>query len=164
VIARTARLTWFEGDRLGRAFDIGQRLSRVASDQRRSIKEGVDSDAQPASSRRVVIVEDDKDAREALAELLELMGHEVSTAADGVAGRDLILAVRPDLALVDVGLPGMNGYEVASALRAAPGLEGTKLVALTGYGRETEPRALAAGFCRQMTKPLDFSALENLLR
>lgn len=112
---------------------------------------------------RIVIVEDDDDSRTALQELLELLGYEVSTAADGVSGRELILAVRPDVALVDVGLPGLNGYQIAAQVRHFPELACTRLIALTGWGPETAEKALAAGFDRQATKPLDFDELDSLL-
>lgn len=118
---------------------------------------------EPHRAKSVVIVEDDKDARESLQQVLELLGYEVSAAGDGVSGSELIRARRPDVALVDVGLPGLNGYQVAAGVRSDPDLAGTKLVALTGYGRETEEQALAAGFDEQATKPLDLDALERLL-
>jgi signal transduction histidine kinase/CheY-like chemotaxis protein len=111
------------------------------------------------TSRRVVIVEDSEDARVSLQLVLEAEGHDVRTAADGPSGVDVITRWRPDVAVVDIGLPGMDGYGVASKVRAA-GLR-TPLVALTGYGLpEDKQRALNSGFDAHLTKP---AAIEQLL-
>jgi PAS domain S-box-containing protein len=115
--------------------------------------------------RRVVLVEDNEDMREGLRVLLELDGHEVETAADGVRGLELILSVRPDVAFVDVGLPGLDGYAVARGVRAAPGGgSAIHLVALTGYGRsEDRQRALEAGFHAHLVKPVQHEDLARVL-
>jgi len=116
-----------------------------------------------ARAREILIVEDNADARETLQHLLELAGHTVRTAGDGVAGLQAILTARPDIALVDIGLPLMDGYEVARRARAAEGAH-TLLVAVTGYGLpEDRERALAAGFDAHVVKPVDTQALEELL-
>lgn len=118
-----------------------------------------------AARRRIVLVEDNDDARLVLHELLADLGHEVSVAPDGSRGRDLILAARPDLALVDIGLPDIDGYEVARAVRREPTLAATTLVALTGYGdAESRARAHAAGFDAHLTKPVNLKQLEQVLR
>ncbi len=104
------------------------------------------------AGRQVVIVEDAHDTRVSLQKVLELQGHEVHTAADGPSGLDAILQLRPDVALVDIGLPGLDGYQLAGQLRAA-GVQ-TYLVALTGYGlAEDQQRAREAGFDAHLTKP-----------
>ncbi|MDB5820872.1 MAG: chemotaxis protein methyltransferase CheR, partial [Rhizobacter sp.] len=114
------------------------------------------------SPRRVVIVEDNEDARAAMETLLEMAGHRVSSAGDGEAGLATILQMNPDLALIDIGLPKRDGYSVARALRGA-GFTG-RLVALTGYGTpEDALRAREAGFDEHQVKPLDWAALERLL-
>jgi signal transduction histidine kinase/ActR/RegA family two-component response regulator len=115
--------------------------------------------------RDILIVEDNPDARETLQHLLELAGHTVRTAGDGVAGLQAILTARPDIALVDIGLPLMDGYEVARRVRAAEGPQARSLlVAVTGYGLpEDRERALAAGFDAHVVKPVDTQALEELL-
>ena len=111
----------------------------------------------------ILVVEDNDDARETLQTLLELMGHRVDGARDGIAGVQIALASRPDVALVDLGLPGMDGYEVARRLRAEGGLR-PYLIALTGYGaREDRDRALEAGFDAHVTKPVAMEALDALL-
>ena len=118
------------------------------------------------TARRIVLVEDNDDARETLSELLRLGGHSVETASDGEAGLQVVLSVVPDVALVDIGLPKMDGYEVARRVRAA--IDGDKrpyLVALTGYGLpEDRRRALDAGFDAHMVKPVDNVLLDEVLQ
>ena len=114
--------------------------------------------------RSVLVIEDNDDARETLQAMLELMGHRVESADDGPAGVDKALATIPDVAFVDIGLPSMDGFEVARRLRAADGSR-MYLVALTGFGaREDRERALAAGFDAHMVKPVEANALAKLLR
>jgi len=118
--------------------------------------------AQGQDALDILVVEDNEDARETLVALLEILGHRVSSRSDGVAGLEAALASPPDLALVDVGLPRMDGYEVARRLRTAIGTR-TRLVALTGYGSpEDRERALAAGFDAHVVKPVDAETLRTL--
>ena len=115
------------------------------------------------AGRRILIVEDNADAREALRVLLELEGHTVEAADEG--GRAIAISrdKDPDIALVDIGLPGVDGYEVARQLRTAPGRRPV-LIALTGYGQpEDRQRALDAGFDDVLVKPVDPTALTTLL-
>ena len=113
--------------------------------------------------RNILIVEDGADNRESLQELLEAQGHQVHTAADGERGVEQALAVHPDVALVDIGLPLLDGYEVARRIRGAMGSQ-IFLIALTGYGQpDDRARAAAAGFDVHITKPLDFRVLERLI-
>lgn len=114
--------------------------------------------------RCVLLVEDNVDIQEAMRELLEEMGHRVEVASNGVHGADRLLELRPDVALVDIGLPGIDGYEVARRARAAPGGDDLYLVALTGYGgSETRAKVLAAGFDVHMVKPLSLTDLPRLV-
>jgi signal transduction histidine kinase len=102
-----------------------------------------------------LIVEDNEDGREMMAMLLDSFGTRVLQAADGATGLAAARAHLPDIALVDIGLPGMDGYEVARQLRADPATQGIRLVALTGYGlHEDQQRALAAGFDLHLVKPV----------
>jgi signal transduction histidine kinase/CheY-like chemotaxis protein len=117
------------------------------------------------SSRRIVIVEDSDDAREALKELLESAGHEVAVANDGAKGIERVNALSPDVAVIDIGLPMIDGYEVARRLRAEPGREHTVLIALTGYGGPgVRAKAEAAGFDMHLTKPVDVRKLFQALQ
>jgi PAS domain S-box-containing protein len=113
--------------------------------------------ARPSESvpRRVLVIEDNGDSREMLCEMVRLLGHQVYSAADGLTGVGLALELAPDLTLVDVGLPGIDGYEVASRLRADRSGQRLRLVALTGYGQpEDRDRARAAGFDAHVVKPI----------
>jgi CheY-like chemotaxis protein len=114
--------------------------------------------------RRVLVVEDNQDAQEALRCLLELWGHEAIVAVDGTSGIQCALAHRPDVALVDLGLPTLDGYEVAKQIRAALGTSSPLMIALTGYGApEQRAQALAAGFDLHLVKPVDPDRLATLL-
>lgn len=118
-----------------------------------------------AGARRILLVEDDADTREALKTLLELSGHQVAVAADGGEAVAHVVAYRPDVALVDIGLPEIDGNEVARRIRALLGAGGIFLVALTGYGGEAEEELTrAAGFDAHFTKPVELSRLDRLLR
>ena len=115
-------------------------------------------------NRRILIVEDNRDAQEALSCLLKLWGHEVIAASDGESGIQCALELRPDVALVDLGLPKIDGYEVARRVRAALGLTSPLLIALTGYGApEQRSQALAAGFDLHIVKPVEPERLAELL-
>lgn len=115
-------------------------------------------------ARRVLIIEDNTDAANTLCEVLTLSGHEVSVAYDGPSGLAAARALRPDVALCDIGLPGMDGFAVARAFRADEALKDVFLVALSGYARpEDLQRASAAGFQRHLAKPPDLDRLEQLL-
>ena len=117
-----------------------------------------------SDTRHVLIVEDNADARDTLRMVLELSGHRVDTAPDGPSGLEKALALQPELALIDVGLPGMDGYEVARRIRGSRGMRRPFLVALTGYGApEDRERALAAGFDTHVVKPVDDRTLAEIL-
>jgi two-component system CheB/CheR fusion protein len=120
---------------------------------------------EPAPSNRVLIVEDNEDSRRMLQTLLGLAGHDVRVAASGPEGLEAILQQRPALALIDIGLPGLDGYELARQVRAKMGNGGTYLVALTGYGRvEDRERARQAGFDEHLVKPIRRADLDRVLR
>jgi PAS domain S-box-containing protein len=117
----------------------------------------------PTRRRRIVVVEDHEDSRILLRQLLELNGHEVYEAADGVSGLAEIIRVRPDVALVDLGLPGLDGYEVARKVREA--CQGSvAIVALTGYDlADYRQRSREAGFDDHLVKPVSSDALSRIL-
>jgi len=111
---------------------------------------------------RVLVVDDNVDAAEAVGKLMEILGNEVALAPDGPAALAAAKAAPPDLILLDIGLPGMDGYEVAARLRGA-GHTRAALVALTGYGRENDVRrSRDAGFDYHLVKPVDFAQLERI--
>jgi len=114
----------------------------------------------PGAPRRVLVIEDNVDAGFTLAEVLELEGHEVRVARDGASGIALARELGPDVVLCDIGLPDLDGYEVARTLRRDEGLRGARLVALTGYAQpEDQRRARDAGFDAHLGKPPDLPAL-----
>jgi len=116
-------------------------------------------------TRRVLIVEDNADAADSLRDALELEGHEVAVAYDGAAGVARARELRPDVVLCDLGLPGLDGYEVARRLRSDATLRATLLVALSGYAQpEDRTRAAEAGFDRHLAKPPDFAQLAEVLQ
>ena len=118
-----------------------------------------------AVRRRILVVEDSPDGADTLAKLLCVNGHEVRTAADGPTALEAVGAFQPDVILLDIGLPGMNGYEVAKQLRKLPGMNSALLIALTGYGQERDRTwSRQAGFDQHLTKPVDHSTLLRLLR
>jgi PAS domain S-box-containing protein len=112
---------------------------------------------------RVLVVDDNRDAASSLAALLGLLGYEVDTADTGNGAIDAVRRAPPDVVLLDIGLPGMDGYEVASRLRADPATAGVRLIALSGYGREEDRRrSEAVGFDAHLVKPVDFAEIERL--
>src|SRR5204863_1062029 len=129
----------------------------------------VDAPSLATSPTRLLIVDDNDDAAQSLALVLRYEGHEVETAADGDAALRLLDRFTPAAAILDIGLPTMNGYELAGALRADPRTRGVVLIALTGYGRGPDRRrALDAGFDEHLVKPVEFdkrlATLDALLR
>jgi CheY-like chemotaxis protein len=127
-------------------------------------EEAAASPARPRS-KRVLVVDDNQDIRDSLCMLLMTWGHEVTVASSGEEALDLALAIKPDVALVDIGLPGMNGYEVAQAIRRASAKwqSPIKMVAVTGYGQPSDrQKALDSGFDGHMLKPVDSGLLEKV--
>jgi CheY-like chemotaxis protein/two-component sensor histidine kinase len=117
----------------------------------------------PRRGRHVLVIEDNPDGRETLRMMLEMWGHQVEVAADGQQGVDLALALRPQVALVDIGLPVLDGYQVARQVRAALGRD-IFLIALTGYGQPHDyRRAFEAGFDAHLVKPAEPEELHDLL-
>ena len=109
-------------------------------------------------------MDDNADAAESIAMLLGLQGHETRVALSGREALEAVEVFRPDVALLDLGLPTLDGYELAARLRAMPQLPGLRLVALTGYGRsEDRQRTRAAGFDEHLVKPVDLPALMRAL-
>jgi len=115
--------------------------------------------------RRVLVADDNKDAAESMAMLLRLMGNDVRAVHDGIAAVEEATAFRPDVILMDIGMPRLNGYDAARLIRQQRWSVDTMLVALTGWGQEEDKRrASDAGFDRHFTKPLDPAELRRLIR
>jgi len=113
---------------------------------------------------RVLVVDDNHDSADSLGLLLQLTGHEVRTAYDGPTALEAARSYRPEVAVVDLGLPRMDGCELARRLRQQPGWDAVLLVALTGYGTdEDRRRTREAGFDNHLVKPVEFEALQRLL-
>jgi two-component system, sensor histidine kinase len=120
----------------------------------------------PSRQQRILIVEDNADIRDSLRMILEIWGHEVTSAGTGQQGLEMARRIQPDVALIDIGLPGMNGYEVAQTIRvdASPQSARIKLVAITGYGQPGDrERTLEAGFDTHLLKPIDPQVLQKIL-
>ena len=113
---------------------------------------------------RLLLVDDNPDALQVLAILLRRQGHEVHMAHDGPSAVEEALSLKPNVMLLDIGLPGLSGYEVAEELRKSPELSACMLVAMTGYGQQEDvDRALQAGFDRHLLKPVRIDAINSLL-
>jgi PAS domain S-box-containing protein len=122
------------------------------------------SSAVPSPGQRILVVDDNVDGAETLAMLLSLSGYQTRTAFDGPSALIAAEEFQPHVVFLDIGLPGMNGYEVARKLRADAGLEATRLIALTGWGSEEDQRkSRAAGFDAHLTKPVEPSAVDEVL-
>lgn len=117
-----------------------------------------------ASDQRVLIVDDNQDAADMLAEALSMYGMSARIASDGPSALSLARDFQPQIALLDIGLPVMDGYELAGRLRALPGLSGVRLVAITGYGQDADrARSLQAGFDEHLVKPVEIHAVVPVL-
>jgi signal transduction histidine kinase len=161
-----------EGPGMGSEFLIRLPLSieRTSSSEAPGLEPVAAVPAQKAAEpvrppqRRILVADDNADARESLATLLALSGHEVYKAEDGSDALETAERCRPDVALLDIGMPRTNGYEVARQIRSQPWGRGMVLVALTGWGQESDRRrSHEAGFDNHLTKPVDPQVLDELL-
>jgi PAS domain S-box-containing protein len=126
--------------------------------------DSTEPDKPPAAGLRIVIVDDNADAADSLAMVLELEGHQVRTASDGVAGLAVIAEFAPQAVILDIGLPLLNGYEVARRVRNDYPDAGIRLIAVTGWGQQQDKQtAVEAGFDHHFTKPVDPSELQRVL-
>jgi signal transduction histidine kinase len=154
-----------EGPGRGSQFEVCLPLAALPAEQPSPISSATPSGERKCDpKRRVLLVEDNPDALEVLSELLVLWGHEVQAVPNGLLGVDRALEMCPDVAFIDIGLPGIDGYEVARRIRAQPQGRALRLVALTGYGApEQRQRALDAGFDLHLVKPIQPEGLARLL-
>jgi len=148
-----------EGAGRGSVFEV--RLPRTEHPP----SESEESEAPPPAAKRILIVEDQQDSRQMLARLLEMEGYTVLTAENGATALEAIGNERPDVALIDIGLPDLDGMEVARRVKAELAESAVRLVALTGYGRKEDRQAIfAAGFDEHLVKPISPDHLERVLR
>jgi two-component system CheB/CheR fusion protein len=149
------------GPRKGSEFIVRLPLPAFAAEDE-AAKVETAANAAAASGVRVLVADDNRDAADSLQRILSLYGHEVQVAYDGLAAMKLAADFRPRVAVLDIGMPGANGFQVARALREQN--KGTRLIALTGWGQEGDRRrAMEAGFDYHLTKPVDPGALNDLL-
>ena len=121
--------------------------------------------ARPPRQRRILIADDNRDSAETLAALLRMEGHEVTSVHDGPVALSVFSELKPDVALLDIGMPGLTGYEVARKMRQAGSKAPLTLIAITGWGQDIDKeRAFAAGFDHHLTKPVDPQRLVELLK
>ena len=148
-----------DGPGLGSEFLVRLPLLEVAS-----IPQETSRLIQPLPQRRILIVDDSRDGGESLAMLLRVLGAEVALAHSGRHALESVTTFKPDVVLLDIGMPGMDGYEVARRIRANPANRQMQLIALTGWGQdEDRQRSAAAGFNHHLVKPADVDQLRQLL-
>jgi PAS domain S-box-containing protein len=151
------------GVQQGTQFTVKLPLVTRTRDQTRN-GHGTDEPASSARQRRILVVDDNSDSAESMALLLRASGHDVHTAHDGASALEQADAHKPEIVLLDIGLPGLSGYTVAKRLRELPGLGAVKLIAITGYGQEEDrKRSRDAGFDHHLVKPVDIAVLGALL-
>jgi len=149
-----------EGEGHGSRFTV--RLRRIPSASKAAALSSAPE--RRAKPRRVLLIEDSDDARQMLRMMLELAGHVVYDAADGIRGLELLSVVRPDVGIIDIGLPRMDGYQVAKRIREAPHGRRMLLLALTGYSAPGDANlASERGFDYHIVKPIDLDQLARLL-
>lgn len=151
-----------DGDGSGSTFVVRLPIALALAAERRAEDEA--GPVRLQSQLRILVADDNQDAATSLALLLKIMGHETRTAHDGLEALDAAAAFRPDVTLLDIGMPKLNGYEACRRIRQQAWGEGMVLIALTGWGQEDDKRqAQEAGFDHHMTKPVDPAALDKLL-
>jgi PAS domain S-box-containing protein len=149
---------------LGHGSEFVVRLPRLLTDEPQSPSYRAETIQQTGPSLQVLVVDDNVDAAGSLAMLLEASGHDARVAHDGPTALEAALKRRPDVMLLDLGLPGLDGFEVAKRLRRQPGFQDVVLVAMTGYGQEADrQRSLDAGFDHHLVKPAEFGKVQEIL-
>jgi len=150
-----------EGKGRGSSFVVRLPLDRRRSDRAPSVAAVAPRIREP---QRILVVDDNRDAADTLADLLQMIGADVRVAYDGTAALEAIGAFRPSVVMLDLGMPGMDGYEVARHIRALPGSGDTTLIALTGRGDASDrQRTQEAGFRHHLVKPVGIDALQAVL-
>ena len=149
---------------LGQGSEFVVRLPVMLTSMSPSPSPSTETAQPPGKCCRVLVVDDNVDAAQSLAILLKMSGHDVRMAYDGPTALDAAVNYRPGVVLLDIGLPGFDGFEVAKRIRQLPTLENIVLVAMTGYGQETDrQRSQEAGFDHHLVKPADFGKVQKIL-
>jgi CheY-like chemotaxis protein/two-component sensor histidine kinase len=150
-----------EGEGMGSEFTVRLPLAERTS---RAMKSPTANEHAPISKRRILVVDDNKDSGDTLALLLKLKGHEVYTARDGFEAIDMANEFRPEVILMDVGMPKLNGYDATRRIRETEHGRNALIVALTGWGQPSDvARSLESGCSAHLVKPVDHTALDHLL-
>jgi CheY-like chemotaxis protein len=148
----------------GSEFVVDLPLARSSTEASQATAPAGAQEAQRRATQRVLVVDDNEDAAETLAHTLEAMGHRVRVAFDGETALDVAATFHPEVALLDIGLPVMDGYELASRLKNMPGGADVRLIAVTGYGQARDRAAARqAGFSEHLVKPVDVFHLGSLI-
>jgi CheY-like chemotaxis protein len=148
----------------GKGSEFTVRLPVLSSPTSRSQVLSDEEEKRPDSGWRVLVVDDNVDSADSIAMLLQMSGHEVRVSYSGQDAVETAVEYQPDIVLLDIGLPGMDGYEVGRRLRKRPELREVKLIAVTGYGREADRlQSQEAGFDYHLVKPVDAQKLQDLL-
>jgi CheY-like chemotaxis protein len=150
---------------LGRGSEFTVRFPLATPFLEADLEPKTGDDAPPGDSLRVLIVDDNVHAAESLGMIVKLWNHDAKVSFDGPEAVELAEKYRPQVVLLDIGLPGMDGYSVARSIRSQSETDGVVLVAMTGYGREEDvQRSKSSGFDHHLVKPIDFTELQELLR
>jgi CheY-like chemotaxis protein len=139
--------------------------AKVDADKGRVAETETRADDRGSTARRILVVDDNPDTADMTQLLLQIRGHVVRAAYDGRSALEVVATFRPELVLLDIGLPGLDGYELAKKLRQVPNARDAVLVALTGWGEPAHwvARAHEDGFVAHLTKPFDLSAVLDLI-
>jgi CheY-like chemotaxis protein len=148
----------------GRGSEFVVRLPVLIEMPKPQLREATASEPDSTTARRILVVDDNKDSADSLAMVLKMSGHDAHTAHDGLEAVEAAATFKPDVMLLDIGLPKLNGYEVARRIREQPWGKAIMLIALTGWGQNEDRRkSREAGFDAHLVKPVDHAALSKLL-
>ncbi len=152
------------GTRTGSEFIVQLPVAEAPVQDKEAPADILQASTQPGTSLRVLIVDDNEASAKTLGWMMELLGHEAQISHDGQEAIGMARSSPPDIVLLDIGLPGMNGYEICKLLRQEPGLENTTFIAQTGWGQsEHRQRSQEAGFHHHLVKPIDLATLQDLM-
>jgi CheY-like chemotaxis protein len=153
-----------EGADQGAEFMVRLPIAVTAMKERGQPASEIATKAATGAGHHILVADDNEDAANSLSALLRIIGHDVRVAYDGAEAVELAATFRPDVILLDIGMPGLNGFEAARDIRARPWGKNVMLIAVTGYGQKADKRrSREVGFNHHIVKPINFTALEKLL-